>query len=281
MRYLSKVIAIPSLNEANIIRLISPVLRSVYRGACAIGVIALLATYTAAADDASAVNDYAAKQNPVPQDAELGDAAYGSAPKSKQAAAERLTSERTPTEENSAPREGKSVWLEKKIAKPTRWLENLVKPMNIWLEGKIQAPIDDSANQQSERLPSDTLAQDTASTSSKSNRISADEAANAARQHVAGNVLKVKLITMSASQPTVTDDSATQFVYRVKLISKRGEIHILYIDALSSALIDPHAKLSSAMPVIEQKRVQETEQEMEQVKTHQGEQEQSKEQEHE
>ena len=229
------------------------------------------------ADEVPAVNDYAAEQNPVPQDAELGDAAYGSAPMPEQAAPERLTSERTPTEENPALREGKSVWLEKKIAKPTRWLENLVKPMNIWLEGKIQAPIDNSANQQAERLPSDTLAPDTASTSSKSNRISADEAANAARQHIAGNVLKVKLITMSASQPTVADDSATQFVYRVKLISKRGEIHILYIDALSSALIDPHAKLSSSKPVIEQKRVQETEQ----VNAQQGEQEQSKEQEHE
>ncbi|MFK8022207.1 MAG: PepSY domain-containing protein [Pseudomonadales bacterium] len=277
MRYLSKVIAIPSLNEANIIRLISPVLRSVYSGVCAIGVIALLATYGAAADDALAVNDYAAEQNPVPRAAEVGDAAYGAAPRPEQAVPEQSTFERTSTQENSAPREGKSVWLEKKIAKPTRWLENLVKPMNIWLEGKIQAPIDNSANQQAERLPSDTLAPDTASTSVKSNRISADEAANAARQHVAGNVLKVKLITMPASQPMTADDSATRFAYRVKLISRQGEIHILYIDALSSALIDPHAKLSSAKPVLEQKRVQEKPQ----VKSRENEQEQSKEREHE
>ncbi|MFK7729998.1 MAG: PepSY domain-containing protein [Pseudomonadales bacterium] len=155
--------------------------------------------------------------------------------------------------QNSEPKEGKSVWLEKKISKPTRWLESLVKPMNIWLEGKVQAPTSRSDNQQAPSQPDSTGVPDAVTSSLDTTRISADEAADVARKQIAGNVLKVKLLTMP-DRPLTSDDgglddnadeSVALFFYRVRLISKRGEIHILYVDAQTAALIDPYARQSN------------------------------------
>lgn len=155
--------------------------------------------------------------------------------------------------QHSETREGKSVWLEKKISKPTRWLESLVKPMNIWLEGKIQAPASSNDNQQTTSPPINSIVQDTSTADLDVAQISADEAADAARKQVAGHVLKVKLLAMPGQQSAAVDGSSDSnveatpagFVYRVKLISKLGEIHILYVDAQAGTLIDPYTRQHS------------------------------------
>lgn len=195
------------------------VLRSAFRSACAFCVTALLATYSAAAVETPTVEEHPAEQKPE-------------------------------------PREGKSVWLERKIAKPTRWLENLVKPMNIWLEGKIQAPVDSRENDTTRLPPGNISAPGAISPSSKTPQISADEAADAARKLVAGNVLKVKLIAIPESHLIASEGDTARFAYRVRLISKRGEIHILYIDALSKELLEPVAQPAPDKYVQEQSKEQ-------------------------
>jgi hypothetical protein len=130
------------------------------------------------------------------------------------------------------PREGDTIWLEEKIAPPTRWIESLVNPLTTWMERQVQHP---GTSPNTTTLAPWVNSEDTADTDNgevaEAPTLTPAEAATIALQTVHGEVLRIKLIATSSRQP----------VYRVKLISDIGEIQILHINGHNGA-IEPPAK---------------------------------------
>ncbi len=130
---------------------------------------------------------------------------------------------------DNSPKKGKTIWLEEKISPSTQWLEGLVKPMTSWMEGKIQKHPD----QKNQTLPREAPVPETQNLSASPDTasiIDADTIARIAGERVPGQILRMKLLERNPLQ------------YRVKLISKAGEIHMLYINAHTGELIQPSNK---------------------------------------
>ncbi len=130
---------------------------------------------------------------------------------------------------SDTPKKGEEIWLEEKISPTTTWIEDLVKPLTTWMEQKINAPEREAARQG----PSERSEGTAAAASNESNIerddlvgsfITAEQASKLAREHIAGNVLHIKLIPKSNR-------------YRVKLISELGEIFIVYVHAVSGDIV--------------------------------------------
>lgn len=132
-------------------------------------------------------------------------------------------------EANPQKKEGKTVWLEKKLSPSTRWLENAVKPITTWMERKIQKEIHGGEVRElppaAPRVDSDdrppVVDEDV---------IDSESIAELASKHIPGQILRIKLLNRTPLQ------------YRVKLISRVGEIHILYINAHTGKIIQPLSK---------------------------------------
>jgi len=144
---------------------------------------------------------------------------------------------------DQSSKQGDTVWLEEKISPTTRWLDNLVKPLTVWLEQQIHQPEPELNSQtnsaQSAEEVNSALEQTQVNGSdnaidpvSEAASITVEQAARIAQQHIAGEVLYIKLMPMVKQ-------------YRVKLISTLGEIHILYISAASGDIVLPNKKASA------------------------------------
>ncbi|MFT5577388.1 MAG: putative membrane protein YkoI [Paraglaciecola psychrophila] len=119
------------------------------------------------------------------------------------------------------PREGESIWLEKKLAPSTRWIERLITPLNRWMEQKVQAVKPAAGKALAAAIK--PLRADGDSTLLSKQQISA-----IAQQHAPGKVLAVKLLP--PAQPPQR--------YRVKLLSPEGVIRLLYFNAKSGTVLD-------------------------------------------
>jgi len=133
----------------------------------------------------------------------------------------------------TSPREGDTIWLEEKIAPPTRWIESLVKPLTNWMERTVQNPASsleettlNSWVRPEAPVTTDREATD-ASEAPEAPILTSAEAAAIARQAVQGEVLRIKLISGHSQVP----------VYRIKLITDKGEIQLLHIDSHNGALV--------------------------------------------
>lgn len=136
--------------------------------------------------------------------------------------------------DSQSQKKGDEVWLEEKISPTTTWIENLVKPLTVWMEQKINEPEQEADNQEgiqrseggstlgSYKISSD----DTVETEPL---ITAEQAAVLAKNHIAGDVLYIKLMPKTNQ-------------YRIKLISKLGEIHIVHVKAVSGDIVLPANK---------------------------------------
>jgi uncharacterized membrane protein YkoI len=127
---------------------------------------------------------------------------------------------------NNPQKEGKTVWLEKKLSPPTRWLENVVKPITTWMERKIQKEVHGSEE------PVETLhpargESDEDPLPTDEHVIDSERIAELASNLIPGQILRIKLLNRTPLQ------------YRVKLISHDGEIHIIYINAHTGIIIQP------------------------------------------
>ncbi len=130
------------------------------------------------------------------------------------------------------PKKGDTIWLEEKISPTTTWIESLVRPFTEWMEDAIQEP---------EREPPEMVlpivdehvdeATATNSTVVEKSQvlIGVEQAKESARKLVDGDVLYIKLVSKTNQ-------------YRVKLISKLGEVRVIYIDASSGTLVEKGAK---------------------------------------
>ncbi len=130
---------------------------------------------------------------------------------------------------SDTPKKGEEIWLEEKISPTTTWIEDLVKPLTTWMEQKINAPEREAARQgPSERSEGTASAASNESNIERDDLvgsfITAEQASKLAREHIAGNVLHIKLIPKSNR-------------YRVKLISELGEIFIVYVHAVSGDIV--------------------------------------------
>ncbi|GHA03122.1 hypothetical protein GCM10008090_10100 [Arenicella chitinivorans] len=130
---------------------------------------------------------------------------------------------------DQGPKKGDEIWLEERIAPTTTWVESLVKPLTSWMERQINEPEqkDEQQDGGQSAQPQNTVEPDQAKRVHPVGEVALigiDQAGEFARQHIAGDVLYVKLITKSNR-------------YRVKLISRIGEIHIIYVDAVSGNIV--------------------------------------------
>ncbi|MGH1542674.1 MAG: PepSY domain-containing protein [Arenicella sp.] len=137
--------------------------------------------------------------------------------------------------ESEDPKKGDTIWLEEKISPTTTWIENLVKPVTVWMEQKINEPEQEVNKQESsqngEQGSSSELNETEPVDMEAASIISAKQASALAKNHIAGDVLYIKLLSKTNQ-------------YRVKLISKVGEIHIIYIKAVSGEIVLPDDKTS-------------------------------------
>lgn len=143
--------------------------------------------------------------------------------------------------DSKSPKQGDTIWLEEKITPTTTWIENLVKPLTVWMEQQINEPEQEPNIQEGiqenfprgegENVPNlnETGPDNTVDPDSL---ISAEQASALAKAHIAGDVLYIKLISKTNQ-------------YRVKLISKLGEIHIIYIKAISGEIVSPNIETAS------------------------------------
>ena len=132
-------------------------------------------------------------------------------------------------------KQGDTIWLEEKISPTTRWLESLVKPLTVWMEQQINEPIADPITQPKQTLENNTdSVKQTGSNTAHDPAIfiSAEQASNIAKTHIAGDILHTKLMPKLGQ-------------YRVKLISKLGEIHIIFIHAASGQILSPNSRTNS------------------------------------
>jgi hypothetical protein len=142
-------------------------------------------------------------------------------------------------------KQGDTIWLEEKISPTTTWIENLVKPLTVWMEQQINEPgqqPDNSNAIQEGRLTNEEDGSPNLSEVDPNNNvdpyllIGTEQASVLAKEHIAGDVLHIKLMSKTK-------------LYRVKLISKLGEIHIIFIRASSGEIVSPKVKATSA-PII-------------------------------
>ncbi|MBX2847172.1 MAG: hypothetical protein KTR16_02535 [Acidiferrobacterales bacterium] len=129
------------------------------------------------------------------------------------------------------PKKGDEIWLEEKISPTTTWIENLVKPLTVWMERKINAPEPEIQNQRDSQHTGreNTLTpvnRDSEQTVDVASLIDEEQVAVLAKRHIPGDVLYIKLISKTSR-------------YRVKLISTLGEIHIIYLNAVSGEIVVP------------------------------------------
>ena len=122
--------------------------------------------------------------------------------------------------------ESKTIWIEKKLSPSTRWLENLVKPMTSWIERKIQK---ETPGRKDDIRPTGVPNADIYRpfSSPDDGVMDSNTVSDIAKERVPGQILRIKLLNREPLQ------------YRVKLISRVGEIHILYINAHTGDFILP------------------------------------------
>lgn len=139
------------------------------------------------------------------------------------------------TGDSKSKKGGDTIWLEEKISPTTVWLENLVKPLTIWMEQQINEPeqvfVDKAVDQVSnDDLDVRLIEVDPVNVKENTVAITSEQASDLAKDHIAGDVLYIKLLSKTNQ-------------YRVKLISKVGEIHIIYIQAASGDVVTPNNKM--------------------------------------
>ncbi len=135
-------------------------------------------------------------------------------------------------EDNESTGNGDTIWIEEKVSPTTTWLENLVKPLTVWMEQQLNSPAPNDANQKispeidpnNERDTNTTVLAKPDNAPDENQLIGSERAGQLAQEHIAGEVLFIKFIAATSR-------------YRVKLISERGEIHIIYIQATSGDVI--------------------------------------------
>ncbi len=140
-----------------------------------------------------------------------------------------------PSDGSREPKKGDTIWLEEKISPTTTWIESLVKPFTEWMEEAIQEPERDAP----EIVPSPATGSDTKEVNENASTdalkpqvlISKEQAQESAKELIGGDVLYIKLVSKTNQ-------------YRVKLISKLGEVRVIYIDASSGELAEKGAKIS-------------------------------------
>lgn len=139
--------------------------------------------------------------------------------------------------------ENETIWLEEKLSPTTQWLERAVNPLRRWMEDKVQRPAKQEAKSNSKNLVN--VATDIERSQSPKNTadvtdsqisplINSEQAGLIASSQIPGDVLKIKLLRNAPMR------------YRVKLISLRGQIHYVYINASNAQIIkQPQASPSS------------------------------------
>ena len=143
-------------------------------------------------------------------------------------------------DENSESQNTKKVdtiWIEEKISPTTTWIENLVKPLTSWMERQVNGSEQEGDNQGTEQKTGQRNEYENDLDSTLANPknlldrdllIGSEKAGVLAKEHIAGEVLYIKLVSKTKQ-------------YRVKLISELGEIHIIYIQAVSGEIITPRS----------------------------------------
>lgn len=131
-----------------------------------------------------------------------------------------------------------TIRIEKKVTPTTTWIENLVKPLTVWMEQQINGPEQKEKSQEVKQ--ENSLINEQEGTLNLNQTVSenildpdlligSEQAGILAKEHIAGDVLYIKLISRTKQ-------------YRVKLISKLGEIHNIYIQAISGEIVSPNNK---------------------------------------
>lgn len=142
-----------------------------------------------------------------------------------------------PSVDSQDQKKGDTIWLEEKISPTTTWIENLVKPLTEWMEQQIQEPEQEVDGQEidsqesEEKIILEPIAKKPDNAAEAASIISSEQAEVLAKNHIAGDVLYIKLVSKTNQ-------------YRVKLISKLGEVHIIYIKAVSGEIVLPNDKVS-------------------------------------
>lgn len=143
--------------------------------------------------------------------------------------------------ESQSTQKDDTIWIEEKVTPTTTWIENLVKPLTVWMEQQINAPDKENGNPKLRQENSQRNTIEDAPNSSQAGSdnildpdllIGSEKAGVLAKEHIAGDVLYIKLISKTKK-------------YRVKLISKLGEIHIIYIQAITGEIISPNSNVLS------------------------------------
>lgn len=138
-----------------------------------------------------------------------------------------------PSDGSREPKKGDTIWLEEKISPTTTWIESLVKPFTEWMEEAIQEPERDAPETVRPATGNDTKeVNENASTDVLKPQvlISKEQAQESAKELIGGDVLYIKLVSKTNQ-------------YRVKLISKLGEVRVIYIDASSGELAKKGTKI--------------------------------------
>jgi uncharacterized membrane protein YkoI len=109
--------------------------------------------------------------------------------------------------------------------------------LTVLIEQQINKPASALDNQESNQLVEketilDPNKTDSNETLESASLISAEQASELAKGYLAGDILYIKLLSKTNQ-------------YRIKLISKLGEVHIIYINATSGEIILPNDKIST------------------------------------
>ena len=135
-------------------------------------------------------------------------------------------------EDGREPKKGDTIWLEEKISPTTTWIESLVRPFTEWMEDAIQEPERESPEVELPIVDND-IDEATATNPKVLEKsqvlIGVEQAKELARKLVDGDILYIKLVSKTNR-------------YRVKLISKLGEVRVIYIDASSGMIVEKGAK---------------------------------------
>ena len=145
--------------------------------------------------------------------------------------------------ESQNTKKADTIWIEEKIAPTTNWIEDLVKPLTGWMERQIHGPEQEDDNQAAKQQTDQSNENGNALNSTQTDSenvldhnllIGPERAGILAKEHIAGEVLYIKLLSETKK-------------YRVKLISKLGEIHIIYIQAISGEVVTPNTDVTTEL----------------------------------
>ena len=140
-----------------------------------------------------------------------------------------VSSKTTEKDKAKTEKEGKIIWLTKKIAPTARWVSTLVTPLSTWIEKKIQRSRASNEKHSKRTNIKSSLSLEPLSNKTALPTLTPTQATQIATTQFPGEILLIKLLSFKQSAPH----------YKVKLISSAGEIHILYINAHTGELTHP------------------------------------------